>query len=72
MKKKYEIQYISRYYEEKEYCVKIIYANSEKNALISFAKEFNIKNYNNLFKASFYWEDGNWLSFFKCINELKK
>lgn len=70
--KKFEIQYISRYYEEKNYCSEIISAKTEDEALIAFANIIGIEDYNQLFEPMFYWEDGSWMSSFKCINEVKE
>ena len=70
--KKFEIQYVSRYYDEKNYCSEIIFAKSEKEALISFANIFKIENYKSFFQPLFLWENGEWLSSFKCINEVKE
>lgn len=69
--KTYEIQYIDRYYEEKVYQSEIIIANTKKEALISFAKLFGIKDYNLLFNPLFLWDNGHWKSSFKNINEIK-
>jgi len=68
---KFEIQYIDRYYEEKMYQTEIISANSEKEALILFAKKFGIDNYKLIFQSLFFWENGQWMSSFKCINMIK-
>jgi len=68
--KTFEIQYISRYYEDKNYYSKTIKANSEEDALKKFAKFFGIKNYIQMFEPMFMWEDGQWMSSFKCINEV--
>lgn len=70
--KKFEIQYIDRYYEEKVYCSEIISARSQKKALIYFANLFGIDNYKLFFQPLFLWENGQWLSSFKCINELQE
>jgi len=69
--KKYEIQYIDRLYEEKIYQKEIVKANNEKEALIKFAKLFDIKDYNSFYQPLFMWENGSWFSTFKCINEIK-
>ncbi|MEA3494820.1 MAG: hypothetical protein U9R42_02170 [Bacteroidota bacterium] len=70
--KKFEIQYVSRYYDEKNYCSEIISANSEDEALISFANIFEIENFKLFLQPFFIWENGEWLSSFKCINEVKE
>ena len=67
----FEIQYIDRYYEEKIYQKEKISAQTEKEALIEFANLFEIKDYQSFFKPLFLWENGTWMSSFKCINELK-
>ncbi len=68
--KKYEIQYVDRYYEEKVYQKEFIVAKTEKDALKKFANLFGIDNYKLFFQPLFMWENGNWLSTFKCINEI--
>lgn len=68
---KFEIQYIDRYYEEKLYRKEIVKANNEKEALNKFAKLFGIKDYKSFSQPFFMWENGSWLSTFKCINEIK-
>ena len=70
--KLFEIQIINRYYEEKEYASEIITANSEKEALINFAKRYNIKDYKYLFQPLFSWENGMWMSSFKNIKEVQE
>lgn len=70
--KTFEIQYINRYYEEKTYSVEIIKAISETVALKKFAKLFKIKDYQQLFDPTFRWEDGMWMTSFKCINEVNE
>ena len=70
--KTFEIQYVIRYYEEKDYCSEIIFANCEEEALISFANIFGIQNYKSFFKPFFMWENGQWMGSFKCINEIKE
>ena len=69
--KTFEIQYVNRYYEEKIYQKEIISARNEKEALLKFAKLFSIKDYRSFFEPFFMWENGNWMSTFKCINEIK-
>ena len=69
--KTFEIQYVDRYYEEKIYQKEVISADNEKEALVKFAKLFNIKDYNSFFKPLFMWKNGNWMSTFKCINKIK-
>ncbi len=70
--KTFEIQYVDRYYEEKVYQSEIITANSKKEALISFAKLFGIKEYNLLLEPLFLWNNGHWMSSLKSIKEIKK
>lgn len=70
--KTFEIQYVDRYYEEKDDKTEIISANSEKEALISFAKNFCVENYQSFFQPLFMWENGQWLSSFKHITEIKE
>lgn len=69
--KTFEIQYIDRLYEEKTYQKEIVKANNEKEALTKFAKLFDIKDYRLFTKTLFMWENGSWLSSFKCIIEIK-
>jgi len=70
--KTFEIQYISRYYEEKIHSSEIIKANSEKVALKKFAKLFKIEDYSLLFETNYMWEDGVWSASFKCIKEVNE
>ncbi|NCP84144.1 MAG: hypothetical protein COZ21_14735 [Bacteroidetes bacterium CG_4_10_14_3_um_filter_31_20] len=72
MKKYYEIQYILRYYEEKDYASVIIKANSDEDALKKFAKIFDIKEPKRLNEPMFMWKDGQWMASFKCINEVEE
>ncbi len=67
--KTFQIQYISRYYAQKEYHLDNILAKTEQSALKKFAKSFGINNYKSLFDSAFMWENGEWLSTFKCITE---
>ena len=71
--KTFEIYYISRYREQKEYCNEIIKAQSEESALKKFAKMFHIKDYKQFFDEHFCWEDGDceWLAWFRGIKEIK-
>ena len=70
--KTFEVQFISRYYEEKIHSTEIINANSEKIALKKFAKLFNIKDFNLLLDPNFSWDDGLWIASFKCIKEINE
>lgn len=70
--KKFEIQYTSRYYEEKNYYSEIVSAKTNTEALKKFAKLFNIEDFNLLFDQTFLWDDGLYKSKFKCINEVKE
>jgi len=70
--KRFQIQYIDRYYEVKIYQIEIIEASTKKEALSKFAKLFGINDYKLFYKPLFMWENGNWLSTFKCINEIKE
>jgi saccharopine dehydrogenase-like NADP-dependent oxidoreductase len=70
--KTFEIQYVSRYYEEKQYSSEIVSAKSPKNALREFAGLFNIKNYKQIMEPTFTWENGEWISNFICINEIEE
>lgn len=70
--KTFEIQYISRYCDEKNYSSEIIKANSETVALKKFAKIFKIKDYKQLSNPIFRWEDGLWTESLKCINEVNE
>ena len=71
--KTFEINYISRYREQKEYYSEIIRAQSEENALKRFAKMFRIKDYKQFFDEHFCWEDGEseWLAWFRGIKEIE-
>jgi|GEM_PF-1186204 len=71
--KTFEINYISRNREQKEYCSEIINAQSEENALKKFAKISNVKDFKQFFDENFYWEDGEseWLAWFRGIKEVK-
>lgn len=70
--KKFEIQYISRYYEEKNYYSEIISAKTETDALKKFAKLIGCDDYKKFANPIFQWEDGTFISRFKCINEVKE
>ncbi|MDD3636898.1 MAG: hypothetical protein RBR84_06480 [Bacteroidales bacterium] len=70
--KKFEIQYVSRYYEEKNYYTEIISAKTEANALKKFAKLLGCDDYKKLLDPMFHWEDGSFISRFKCINVVKE
>ncbi|MBS4027356.1 MAG: hypothetical protein KGZ58_01865 [Ignavibacteriales bacterium] len=72
MKKYFHVQYILRYYEQKDYAFQIINAKSEDEALKKFAKLFGIKEPKRLKEPMFRWEDGEWFASFKCINEVKE
>jgi len=69
--KVFRIQYISRFYEEKNHYSKIAKANSEEEAIKKFAKHFGIRNYKKLREPNYVWDDGQWMSSFKCINEVE-
>ena len=67
----FEIQYVSRCREQKDYCCEIIEARSETSALRKFAKMFGIKDYRQLLDDSFdWWHDLEWLCSFRSINEV--
>lgn len=70
--KTFEIQYIARLREQKEYCLEVVEAHNETSALNKFARMFNIKCCTQLLSSDFYWEDEDsmWLYWFKCINEI--
>lgn len=70
--KTFQIQYISRYYTQKEHHEEIITAKTEESALKKFAKSFGIKSHQDLFDTTFIWENGEWLSSFKCVTEVKE
>ncbi|MBX2977384.1 MAG: hypothetical protein KF721_14760 [Ignavibacteriaceae bacterium] len=70
--KKFEIQYISRYCEEKHYYTEIISAKTETDALKKIAKFMDCDDYEKFFDPTFQWEDGSFISRFKCINEVKE
>ncbi len=70
--KDFEIQYNDRFYEEKIYQKEKISAHSEKEALVKFANIFGINDHQLLLKPLYMWENGNWMSSFKCINEIIK
>ncbi len=70
--KTFEIQYISRYYDEKNYNSETIKAKTEEDVLKKFAKLFGIKNFKQLFEPMYMWEDGQWMSSFKYINEVEE
>ncbi len=70
--KTFEIQFTSRYYDEKIYSSELVSAKSKTVALKKFAKLFNIKEYKQLLDENFLWENGSWWSKFKCINEVKE
>lgn len=72
MKKYFEIQYVMRYYEEKEYASEIIKAVSESEALKKFSKKFGVKDPKLFNEPMFMWNDGQWMSSFKCINEVEE
>ena len=69
----FEINYISRYREQKEYCSEIIKAQSEESALKKFAKMSNVKDYKQFFDEHFCWEDGEgeWWAWFRGIEEVE-
>lgn len=71
--KTFEIQYVGRYEENKEYYTSIIEARTEKSALNKFAKMFGIyqKNINTKIHEISWW-DNDWLMKFKCINETQE
>ena len=71
--KTFQIHYISRNREQKEYCSKIITAQSEESALKKFAKNSNVKDYKKFFDENFYWKDGEseWLAWFRGIEEVE-
>lgn len=72
MKKYFEIQYIQRYYEEKEHASEIITAISENEALKKFSKMVGVKDPKLLNEPMFMWNDGAWMSSFKCISEVAR
>jgi len=72
MIKYFEIQYVLRYYDEKEYTSEIIKATSESKALKMFAKKFGVKSPKLFNEPMFMWEDGQWMASFKCINEVEE
>lgn len=72
MLKYYEIQYVLRYYEEKEYTSEIIKATSEIEALKLFAKKIGVESPRLFNEPMFIWEDGQWMASFKCINEVEE
>lgn len=69
--KTFEIQYVSRCCNQKDYCHEIIAAKSKTSALRKFAKVFKIKDYRQLLEEGFtWWENYEWLCSFRGINEV--
>jgi len=69
--KTFEIQYVSRNRDQKDYCQEIITAKSKTSALRKFAKLFGIKDHRQLLEEGFiWWENDEWLCRFKCINAI--
>jgi hypothetical protein len=68
----FEIKFIARLREQKDYCSEMIEARNETSALRKFAKMFKIKDYKQLLDSNFSWEnESDWLYWFKCISEIK-
>lgn len=65
--KTFEIQYVGRYGEHKEYYSETIKANTEKSALNKFAKTYNLKA-NEIINDN--WWSGEWLMEFRNVKEI--
>ena len=72
MQKHFEIQYVMRYHQEKEYGSQIVKAIPESEAIKKFARKFGIKDTKLLNEPMFMWNDGQWMSSFKCVNEVEE
>lgn len=69
--KTFEIQYVLRLEQQKEYYAEYVFAKTEKKALEIFSKHKGISDYKLLFTDFFNWFEGSWYCTFKCINEIK-
>ena len=69
--KTFEIQYVGRYVDFKEYYSEIISAQTEKSALNKFIKEFGVKksNIHNQFPNLSWW-DNEWLMEIRNVKEI--
>ncbi len=68
--KTFEIRYIGRYVEQKEYYSEIVEARTEKSALNKFAKLYKLKAAD-LLNGNTWW-DNQWLMEFRNITEVKE
>lgn len=67
--KTFEIQYVGRYEDNKEYYQELIKARTEKSALNKFAKIFGLKVADIINDA---WWDGEWLMELRNIKEVEE
>jgi hypothetical protein len=68
--KTFEIHYVGRYVEHKEYYTETVKARTQKSALNKFGKPYKLKAVDLLTNET--WWDGDWLMEFRSIREVKE